>query len=277
MRLPCTLTRYILEVRGAAGLKSQSLSVILSAVATASKVVANVLARADVRALDRNSGVQNPSDEEQKRIDVVAHRVFVAALQSCKKISVMVSEEQKEPVIVTGLDHAHYAISFDPLDGSSNVACHAPVGTIFGIQRTPHARCATVDDALRPAREMVAAGYVLYSSSVHLVLSTGAASGVQMYSLDPTIGEFILTRSRLEMPKEGQSKRVFSANTGNVERWDAPARDFVRWAGRALPPNAWSHRYIGAMVADLHRTLLYGGIFMYPADTGHPTGKLRLL
>ena len=183
----------------------------------------------------------------------------------------MISEENDEPIIIEGLDHARYVVVFDPLDGSSNIECNVSVGTIFGIYHTDEKSLADLSDGLRPGREMVAAGYVLYSSSVVMALSTG--HGVHMFTLDPTFGEFVMTRRDWRIPSE--PKKIYSCNTGNAQKWDLATRHFLRHIRDDV--GGYSARYVGSMVTDVHRTLLYGGIFMYPADTKNKRGKLRLL
>ncbi|CAN1234985.1 Fructose-1,6-bisphosphatase, cytosolic [Linum perenne] len=166
-----------------------------------------------------------------------------------------------------------YCVVFDPLDGSSNIDCGVSIGTIFGIYMIKDGSEPTVEDALQPGKNMVAAGYCMYGSSCTLVLSTG--KGVNGFTLDPSLGEFILTHPDIKIPKKG---KIYSVNEGNAKNWDGPTAKYVescKYPKDGSSPK--SLRYIGSMVADVHRTLLYGGIFMYPADKKSPSGKLRVL
>jgi len=167
-----------------------------------------------------------------------------------------------------------YAVVFDPLDGSSNIDANVSVGTLFGIyKKTSPEQKSSVKDLLRPGNQLVAAGYALYGASTMIVLSTGL--GVNGFLLDPSIGEFILTHKNIRIPKAG---KIYSINEGNAELWDVPTRTYVNQCKRLdKKGKPKTSRYIGSMVADVHRTLLYGGIFMYPADKNSKDGKLRLL
>ncbi|EGD77579.1 fructose-1,6-bisphosphatase [Salpingoeca rosetta] len=272
---PVTLSRFIMEDdherRKLYGKTRTSLSFILGAIGVAAKVTANAVQNAGMQGLYALGGGANQSGEDQKKLDVLANDVFVNVLRNTKKVRVMVSEELDEPIVVEGLEHARYVCVFDPLDGSSNIECNVSVGTIFGIYHTDDKSLADLSDGLRPGREMVAAGYILYSSSVVMVLSTG--HGVHMFTLDPTFGEFVMTRRDWHMPSV--PKKIYSCNTGNAQKWDLATRHFLRHIREEV--GGYSARYVGSMVTDVHRTLLYGGIFMYPADKKNKRGKLRLL
>jgi len=211
----------------------------------------------------------------KKKLDVFANEVFVNSLKYSDQVYIMGSEENEDPIILHD-SSGGYAIVFDPLDGSSNIDANISVGTIFGIYNkkdTPTDTKTSVKDVLRPGRELLAAGYALYGSATMIVLTTG--SGVNGFVLDPVIGEFILTHSKIQIPSKGS---IYSINEGNAGSWDEPTRIFVENAKKkqkgGKPKSA---RYVGSMVADVHRTLLYGGIFCYPRDSNNPNGKLRLL
>lgn len=263
-----------MEEEGRDGGTRAELAFILNSISVASKVISNAVQHAGVQGLYGMQGVVNVQGEDQKKLDVLANDVMVNAIKFSHKVGIMVSEENPVPILCMGdTDHnlAKYAVVFDPLDGSSNIECNVSVGTIFGIYESLNPESPSLDDVLQPGHKMVTAGYVLYSSSVVMVLSTG--SGVHSFTLDPNYGEFIMTRENMRIPE--QPKQIYSINTGNSELWDAPTRDFVRWTkGQAKP---YSMRYIGSMVSDVHRTILYGGIFMYPADKQNQHGKLRVL
>ncbi|KAL0365956.1 UNVERIFIED_CONTAM: Fructose-1,6-bisphosphatase, cytosolic [Sesamum radiatum] len=189
--------------------------------------------------------------EEQKKLDVLSNEVFIKALISSGRTCVLVSEEDEEATFVEPSRRGKYCVMFDPLDGSSNIDCGVSIGTIFGIYMVKDEGKPKIDDVLQPGKNMVAAGYCMYGSSCMFVLSTG--TGVNGFTLDPSLGEFILTHPNIKIPKKG---KIYSVNEGNAQNWDGPTTN---------------------MVADVHRTLLYGGIFLYPADKKSPNGKLRVL
>ncbi|PKA66798.1 Fructose-1,6-bisphosphatase, cytosolic [Apostasia shenzhenica] len=185
---------------------------------------------------------------------------------------ILVSEEDEEATFVSPPLRGKYCVVFDPLDGSSNIDCGVSIGTIFGIY-TAKVSEPTIEDVLQPGKNMLAAGYCMYGSSCMLVLSTG--NGVNGFTLDPSLGEFILTHADIKIPKKG---KIYSVNEGNAKNWDAPTTKYVencKFPKDGSSPK--SLRYVGSMVADVHRTLLYGGIFLYPADKKSPNGKLRVL
>jgi fructose-1,6-bisphosphatase I len=189
----------------------------------------------------------------------------------------MASEESEEFLpIPEKFKAGKYVLLYDPLDGSSNIDANVSIGTIFSIHRKiTHGERGTVEDCLQRGRDQIAAGYVVYGSSTMLVYSTGY--GVHGFTLDPSIGEFLLSHPDITIPKQG--RRIYSVNEGNYGKWSVGQRALVDHMkgmdGRNEKP--FSSRYIGSLVADFHRTLLYGGIFMYPADASSPLGKLRLL
>ncbi|MBA0855851.1 hypothetical protein Goshw_020100 [Gossypium schwendimanii] len=211
--------------------------------------------------------------EEQKKLDVLSNEVFIKALVSSGRTCILVSEEDEDAIIVEPSKRGRYCVVFDPLDGSSNIDCGVSIGTIFGIYMVKDDHEPTLADVLQPGKQMVAAGYCMYGSSCTLVLSTG--KGVNGFTLDPSLGEFILTHPDIRIPKKG---KIYSINEGNAKNWDGPTAKYVencKFPKDGSPSK--SLRYIGSMVADVHRTLLYGGTFMYPADKKSPSGKLRVL
>jgi fructose-1,6-bisphosphatase I len=165
-------------------------------------------------------------------------------------------------------------VAFDPLDGSSNIDCNVSVGTIFSVYERKPGSDGTAADLLRSGMECVCAGYVAYSSAVEMVF-TFRGGDVHGFCLDSTIGEFVHTREKMIFPQDG-GKRIYSANEGNAVHWDQPIKDAIE-VFKAGDPKPYSARYVGSMVADIHRTILYGGIYLYPADNKSPKGKLRLL
>jgi fructose-1,6-bisphosphatase I len=219
------------------------------------------------------AGNTNVQGEEVKKLDVLANDIFINALRTCGKVSVMVSEENEHAIFVEEGMRGKYCVVFDPLDGSSNIDAGVNIGTIFGIYRVRKGSKGTLEDVLRPGTEMVAAGYCNYGSMCNLMLTTG--NGVNGYTLDSSIGEFILTHPNIRLPPRG---KIYSVNEGNAMYWDRACTEYFN--SLKFPPNGgkpYSARYIGSMVADVHRTLLYGGIFAYPADSKSKKGKLRVL
>lgn len=264
-----TLSRYILASQHEDPQVTNDLSILLSSVELACKAISSQIRRASVNGLYGLDGSENSTGDQVKKLDVLSNNVFINALKYSTKIQVMVSEENEEPIILQ--DHqGKYCIAFDPLDGSSNIDCNVSTGTIFAIYKK-NSPTGSVDDILQPGRKLKAAGYCMYGSSTQLVLTWG--EGVHAFTLDPTIGTFVLAQENMKIPD--QPKRIYSVNEGNYTRWDAPTRAFVEECKNANPP--YSARYVGSMVSDVHRTLMYGGIFMYPGDSKSKDGKLRLL
>ncbi len=209
--------------------------------------------------------------EEVKKLDIVANDNFINAIKASRSTCVMVSEENDDPILVSGEQAGDFCCVFDPLDGSSNIDCNVSVGSIFGIYKKKSEGDGGLEDVLRPGKELVAAGYCMYGSSTQMVLTVG--NGVNVFTLDPALGEFILTDKNVMIPEK--PKTIYSVNEGNASKWNGPTTKFVETVKAMAKP--YSLRYVGSMVADVHRTLLYGGVFMYPADKKSPNGKLRLL
>jgi fructose-1,6-bisphosphatase I len=247
---------------------------LLQSIQLACKVIARATAKAGIANLYGVAGNQNTSGDDVKKLDVLANEVFINTLTFSGEVYIMASEENKDPIILEE-QAGGYAIVFDPLDGSSNIDANVSVGTIFGIYRKDPKRDhkTSARDVLKPGTELVCSGYAVYGASTMIVLTTGL--GVNGFSLDPTLGEFILTHPNIKIPRKGS---IYSINEGNAGSWDEPTRAFVASCKQknknGKPKTA---RYIGSMVADVHRTLLYGGIFCYPADAQNVNGKLRLL
>jgi len=219
------------------------------------------------------AGETNVQGEEQKKLDVLANDIMINALRASGKTAVLVSEEIDNAIIIEEKSRGKYCVVFDPLDGSSNIDAGVNIGTIFGIYKVRDGSHGTIEDVLRPGREMVAAGYTMYGSSANLVLTTGY--GVNGYTLDASLGEFILTHPNIKIPARG---KIYSFNEGNSMYFYPPVNNYLKSIKYPAPPKSpYSARYIGSMVADVHRTLLYGGIFGYPSDKKSKNGKLRLL
>lgn len=246
------------------------LSNLLGDIALAGKLIASHTRRAGLSDMLGQAGAVNPQGETQQLMDVYADEVMTSLLSGHGRVSVIVSEEQASPLIVD--EEAPYIVVHDPLDGSSNIDSNVSVGTIFGIYRRDDLSVPLREsDWLRPGRDLVAAGYVLYGTSTMFVYSAG--SGVHAFTLDPSVGEFLLSWSDLQLPA---TPAYYSLNLASAPQWEAGMGRFVRWLNRPDTPNL-AQRYIGSAVADFHRNLLHGGIFGYPGEIARPEGKLRLL
>jgi fructose-1,6-bisphosphatase I len=270
---------------------------IFTSLQVACKALSNLVrtsSLAGLTGLEAGGGSINVQGEEQKKLDVIANDVLKNALKWNGRLATIASEEEDEPVDILNNpvfsndilveSSGHYVAVFDPLDGSSNIDAGIPVGTIFGIFDQPECpvdfdsmqesqqRC--LQDALQPGTNLVAAGYCLYSSATTFVFTLGV--GVFGFTLDERIGEFVLTHPNIKVPSRG---KIYSFNEANRYQWDPPLQKYVTDVQQGLgeTKTRYSSRYIGSMVADVHRTLQYGGIFGYPADKKNPDGKLRLL
>ena len=270
-----TLERHILdhqrEVPGATGAFSQ----LLSSIALAAKVITREVRRAGLVDILGLTGDTNIQGEKVTKLDEYAHNLMVRMLGRSGEVCGMASEEADGFIPVEAHPDARYLVAFDPLDGSSNIDANASIGTIFGIwRRDGNGGPATARDLLQPGTRLVGAGYVVYGSSTIFVYSTGA--GVHGFTLDPSIGEFLLSHRDIRIPERG---KIFSVNEGNTAAWSEGVRQYVshlKGRDNALG-KPYSARYIGSLVADFHRNLVYGGVFMYPATREKPGGKLRLL
>eukprot|EP00301_Raphidiophrys_heterophryoidea_P013263 c20635_g1_i1.p1 GENE.c20635_g1_i1~~c20635_g1_i1.p1 ORF type:complete len:363 (-),score=90.46 c20635_g1_i1:95-1132(-) len=268
-----TLTRWLLGGLSKNPQATGDFVYIMSSIQLACKVVAAAVRKSGIANLTGLAGAENVQGEEVKKLDVLANDTFINALRASKLVNVMVSEENEEPILCDEVEVGKYVLTFDPLDGSSNIDCGVSVGSIFGIwkQISPGTK-GTIQDALQSGRQMVAAGYCMYGSFTQLILSIGGKS-VEGFTLDPTLGEFILTHPNIRVPSRG---KIYSVNEGNQTNWvDECVREYVQAKKAGSKP--YSLRYVGSMVADVHRTFLYGGIFLYPADHKSKNGKLRLL
>ncbi|XP_063902366.1 uncharacterized protein LOC135122039 [Zophobas morio] len=267
-----TLARHSIALQKENPEASGDFTLLMASIQLGCKFVASNVRKAGLANLTGLAGCKNITGDDQKKLDLIADDVFVNSLKSSGKVSVLVSEEREEAIIIEGEQSGNYAVVFDPLDGSSNIDCGVSIGTIFGIYRSDRPSYSN-KDVLRPGREMVAAGYALYGSSTQLVVSYG--KGVHCYTLDPSLGEFILTQENIVIPERAT---IYSVNEGNSSLWDKQTCAFVLSRKSPLKGRKpYSLRYIGSMVADIHRTLLYGGVFLYPRDSKNPAGKLRLL
>ncbi|KAL6142219.1 hypothetical protein ACLB2K_060502 [Fragaria x ananassa] len=307
-----TLTSWLLE-QEQKGTIDAELTIVLSSISLACKQIASLVQRASISNLTGVQGAVNIQGEDQKKLDVVSNEVFSNCLRSSGRTGIIASEEEDVPVAVEESYSGNYIVVFDPLDGSSNIDAAVSTGSIFGIY-SPNDEClADIDDGnaspllmtlallpllmepitkilyvalqldsaaqkcivsvCQPGSNLLAAGYCMYSSSVIFVLTVG--KGVYAFSLDPMYGEFVLTQEKVQIPKAG---KIYSFNEGNYQLWDDKLKKYIddlKDPGPSGKP--YSARYIGSLVGDFHRTLLYGGIYGYPRDQKSKNGKLRLL
>jgi fructose-1,6-bisphosphatase I len=271
------LTRFLVEREAAAAGATGQFTALMNAIALTGKLISREVNKAGLADILGLTGNRNVQDEEVQKLDIFAHDVMVDTLRSSGTVCIMGSEEMEEAIIVdppTG--GGKYVALFDPLDGSSNIDVAAPIGTIFSIlERRSNSGPGELSDLLRPGREQVAAGYVLYGSSTLLVYSTG--QGVQSFTLDPSLGEFLLTSEGLHLPPRS---KIYSVNESNAPWWPPAVSRWVAGMREGAGKGDYTARYIGSLVADFHRNLLRGGVFAYPADgrdPDKPDGKLRLL
>jgi len=207
------------------------------------------------------------------QLDLISDQIMIDALVKSGTCAMLVSEEQEEPIIVPAHLRGSLCCAFDPLDGSSNIDCNVSTGTIFSVFKKTSEGEPTLADILKPGTEMVAAGYCMYGSAIDVVITF--MKGVHRFTLDDSIGEFVYIGPVTFPPKP---KMIYSCNEGNYQLWDPKIQAAVEgFKNPPAPEKPYSARYVGSMVSDVHRTILYGGIFMYPADKKSVKGKLRLL
>lgn len=267
-----TLSRFVLAEQrnfpGATGDLTQLMNSILSAV----KAISSAVRKAGIAKLYGIAGETNVQGEEVKKLDVLSNQLFINMIRSSFTSCLMVSEENENVIEVETDKQGKYVVCFDPLDGSSNIDCLVSIGSIFAIYKKQSEGPPVVEDALQPGRNIVAAGYALYGSATMVVLSTG--QGVNGFMLDPSIGEFILTEPNIRIKPRG---KIYSINEGYAQYWEEAVTEYVRQKKYPQTGKPYGARYVGSMVADVHRTLVYGGIFIYPKTKDSPKGKLRLL
>lgn len=263
-----TLTQFI--VSSPTG--DTELAILMNSIQHACKVCANAIKKAGPCDLYGQANVVNATGDDVKKLDVIANTVWVDCLKASGVCCLLVSEEEEEPLIIEDVTkRGPFCVAFDPLDGSSNIDCNVSVGSIFSVYRrkSPATENANASDILRPGSEIIAAGYSMFGAATELVITYG--SGVFRFALDPAIGEFMYVEE-MKVP-EGGGKKIYSCNEGNSRSWDQPIKDYVTQCKQS----GYAARYVGSMVSDVHRTLLYGGIFLYPADKKSKKGKLRVL
>ena len=270
-----TIERFIIEQERQFPEATGELSGILYDIALAAKMIANKVRSAGLADILGAQGTENVQGEIQQKLDVLSNEIIVKAMDHGGRLCAMASEEEPDIIpIPEGFRCGKYVLLFDPLDGSSNIDVNVPVGTIFSVMRKiTRGRHGELEDMLQPGRRQVAAGYVIYGSSTMLVYTTG--QGVHGFTLDPSIGEFLLSHPNIMVPDNG---RYLSVNDSYEQLWSDEVRTLMRkYKGLDGDRKAHSSRYVGSLVADFHRNLLGGGIFAYPANRKTPNGKLRLL
>jgi fructose-1,6-bisphosphatase I len=266
-----TLQRHIAEQQRQHATATGEFSWLLSGITLATKAIAAQVRRIGLGDLRGAAGGESFQGETVLKMDRYADEVILECLGYRDQVSVMVSEENQQPVITKNVAEGKYVVLFDPLDGSSNLDCNVAVGTIFAIYGRRPGGGSSLDDVLQPGAKMLAAGYVLYSSSTVLAYTTGA--GVHMFTLDPEIGAYLLSNEHMVMPA---GSRILSCNEANAESFPPGIRRYLDWT-KTRDAGPYVSRYIGSLVADFHRTLVKGGIFLYPPTAKQPKGKLRLL
>lgn len=267
-----TLTRFVLE-EGRKAKGTGELTTLLNSMCTAIKAISTAVRKAGIANLYGIAGSTNVTGDQVKKLDVLSNDLVINMIKSSFTSCVLVSEENDHAIIIEPEKRGKYVVCFDPLDGSSNIDCLASIGTIFAIYRKETDDEPSEKDALRSGRDIVAAGYALYGSATMLVLSTG--QGVNCFMLDPAIGEFILVDQDVKIKKKG---KIYSLNEGYAAHFYPDVTEYLQ--KKKFPEGGsspYGGRYVGSMVADVHRTLVYGGIFLYPANIKSPKGKLRLL
>ncbi|PVU84888.1 hypothetical protein BB560_007233 [Smittium megazygosporum] len=271
-----TLTRYVLELQRHFPSATGEMTILINSIQIACKYIESCVRRASLNNLIGTSGEINVQGENQKKLDLISNDVFINTLRASGRVASMVSEEVEKVIIVEGKDRGKYCLAFDPLDGSDNIDGGINVGTIFSIFRDDPVDGKPESSFLVSGRKLVAAGYCMYGSSCNLVVSMGN-NRVDGFTLDSSFGEFILTHPKIKVPNRG---KIYSTNEGNAMYWDEATRkyiDSVKFPDPSSGKKPYSARYIGSMVGDVHRTLLYGGIFAYPGDSKTEKGKLRTL
>ncbi len=272
-----SLGEFIIERQTDFKYAKGELSRLFSAISLAARIINREVKRAGLNNILGDFGSTNVQGEEVKKLDIFSNEQFIHALKERGEVCAIASEENEGMIEFNGefSKTGKYIVAFDPLDGSSNIDVNVSVGSIFSIYRkTTEGDCATLDDFMQAGVEQVAAGYVIYGSSTMLVYSTG--NGVNGFTLDPSIGAFFLSHPNMQIPKTG---KIYSINEGNYVHFPQGVKDYIKYcqAEDMATSRPYSSRYIGSAVADFHRNMLKGGIFIYPSTANAPKGKLRLL
>ena len=267
-----TLSRHVLQQLQSFSADAQDLSALMNRIALAGKLIARRLTRSGlVEEALGFTGDTNVQGEAVKKMDLYANQVFISAFEQSGLVCRLASEEMEKPYYIPeNCPIGRYTLLYDPIDGSSNLDININVGSIFAVRRQEGQDLdESASDLLQPGHNQIAAGYILYGPSTMLVYSIGR--GVHAFTLDPNLGEFILSQENIRVPDHGP---VYSVNEGNFWQWDEAIREFTRYVHQH---QGYTARYSGALVGDFHRILLQGGVFLYPGTARKPEGKLRLL
>lgn len=267
-----TLSRHVLQQFQGFSAQAQDLSALMNRIALAGKLVARRLSRAGLmEGVLGFTGEVNVQGESVKKMDVYANDVFISVFKQSGLVCRLASEEMDKPYYIPeNCPIGRYTLLYDPIDGSSNTDTNLSLGSIFAIrQQEGEDRDGQAKDLLAPGHKQIGAGYILYGPSTMLVYTMG--KGVHSFTLDPSLGEFILSEENIKIPERGS---VYSVNEGNFWQWEESVREYIRYVHRT---EGYSARYSGAMVSDIHRILVQGGVFLYPGTVQKPEGKLRLL
>ena len=272
-----TLARHIYEEERKYPEATGELSDLLHDLSLAAKVISLEVNKAGLVDILGFTGDQNVHGEQVKKLDIFANDMMIKAMDHGGHLCVMASEEEEDIIHIPPEFYlGKYVLLFDPLDGSSNIDANVSIGTIFSIYKrvSPEGGPGTMGDCLQPGKNQLAAGYIIYGSSTIFVYTVG--NGVHGFTLDPSFGEFILSHKDIKTSKKGT---IYSINEGNYLYWHPGLKKYIKWLQEEdkNSQRPYSSRYIGSMVSDIHRNLLYGGIYMYPADSRNPNGKLRLM
>ncbi len=273
-----SLGEFIIDKQDDFKFSSGELSRLLSSIKIASKIVNREVNKAGIADILGKAGNENVQGEEQMKLDVFANDIFIDALSHREIVCGIASEENEDFIEIKGNENnAHmnnYVVLIDPLDGSSNVDVNVSVGTIFSIYRrvTPAGTPVKMEDFLQKGVNQVAAGYVIYGSSTMLVYTTG--NGVNGFTLDPSVGTYFLSHPNMTYPKTG---KIYSVNEGNYAKFPQGVKEYIKYCQEEEGNRPYTSRYIGSLVADFHRNMIKGGIYIYPSYAHAPNGKLRLL
>ncbi|MDF5715902.1 MAG: class 1 fructose-bisphosphatase [Rhizonema sp. NSF051] len=267
-----TLSRHVLQQLQSFSPDAQDLSALMNRIALAGKLIARRLSHSGLmEGVLGFTGEVNVQGESVKKMDVFANDVFIAVFKQSGLVCRLASEEMEKPYYIPeNCPIGRYSLLYDPIDGSSNTDNNLSLGSIFAIRQQEGIDHGEATDLLSSnGRKQIAAGYILYGPSTMLIYTIG--KGVHSFTLDPSLGEFILTEENIQIPAHGS---IYSVNEGNFWQWDESIREYIRYVHRT---EGYTARYSGAMVSDIHRILLQGGVFLYPGTLPNPEGKLRLL
>jgi fructose-1,6-bisphosphatase I len=272
---PVTLTRHIIQTQAAHPGATGEFSSLMAQIGLVGKMIANDLRRAGLINILGTTGQTNVQGETVKKLDEISNEAFLKVFQYSGLVCALASEEMEKPVqLPENWPHGKYMLLFDPLDGSSNTDVNMPLGTIVSILRHDGKGLPSEPELIRKGTQQVAAGYLMYGASTMLVFTAGR--GVHGFTLDPGVGEYYLSHENIQIPSRGQ---VYATNEGNAQKWPDGTRKFLEYlkARDKQTGRPYSARYSGCLVADVHRVLLGGGLYLYPAEVDKPEGKLRLL